>query len=255
MKKNQTTPKRDELIRLNKFLADAGVASRRKADELIETGKVKVNGKRVTELGMKVEPGAFVTVNGNPVGNPEKSVYILLNKPKDYITSTSDEEGRKTVMDIVRKEERIYPVGRLDRNTTGVLLLMNDGELANRLMHPKYQVEKTYAVKLDKPLHPENAERLVTQGIELEDGIAKPYKILIDPENPTKLLITIFEGRNREVRRIFEHFGLVVKQLDRRTFAGIPHSGMLRGKYRHLKIAEVRALRKLVGLKENKLVR
>lgn len=241
--------KSSQLVRLNKMIADAGISSRRKADELISSGNVKVNGKVVTALGTKVETDAMVTINGDPIGNPERFIYILFNKNKNLITTTKDDLGRETVLDVVNKQQRIYPVGRLDRNTTGVLLLTNDGELANRLMHPRYQVEKTYSAKLDKPFPKEYLEQMVLKGIKLEDGLAKPYSGMIDPEDKSKVYITLFEGRNREVRRIFEHFGFEVKQLDRKSFAGLTHKNLLRNKYRHLKPNEVRALKKLVGIK------
>ena len=155
----KTEEKGDELIRLNKYLAMCGVASRRKADELIQQGRVEVNGKVITQLGVKINPQKdIVTVDGKPVKPEEKLVYIVLNKPKDCITTVKDEKGRRTVLDLVKVKQRIFPVGRLDRNTTGVLLLTNDGELAYRLMHPKYKVEKAYKVEIDKPIKPEDID-------------------------------------------------------------------------------------------------
>ncbi len=235
-------------VRLNKYLADSGTCSRRKADELIAQGLVKVNGKVVKELGTKVLKSDFVTVNGDPVKEIIRFVYILLNKPKDAITTTSDDLGRKTVMDIVKSSSRVYPVGRLDRNTTGVLLFTNDGELANRLTHPSYEVEKVYRAVLDKPLLPEHGEEIV-KGVKLEDGTTGPVELLFDPKDRTVIHLSIREGKNREVRRIFEHFGYLVKQLHRKHFATLNVRGMDKGEYRHLKTNEIRALKKIVDLK------
>ncbi|MGE5480403.1 MAG: pseudouridine synthase [Chloroflexota bacterium] len=238
----------NEPVRLNKFLAEAGVSSRRKADELITSGVVKVNGKVVTELGTKVTRSDSITVSGDPIRENVQQIYILLNKPKDYITTTSDEKDRKTVLDIVRKQTRIFPVGRLDRNTTGALLLTNDGELAHRLTHPSFHVERVYIARLDKPLMLEDAKR-ISEGVELEDGKTSPCEVLVHPAEPDKVTLSLHEGRNREVKRIFETLGYDVKQLDRKFFAGLSASGMKRGEYRHLTAKEVRELRKLVNLK------
>jgi 23S rRNA pseudouridine2605 synthase len=235
-------------IRLNKYMADAGVASRRKADEIIESGAVKVNGKTVTKLGTMVRLSDLVTVNGDPISQPEKDVYILLNKPKDYISTTDDELNRRTVMDIVRKKERLFPVGRLDRNTTGVLLITNDGELSHRLMHPSYQVIRSYSVRLDKPLEIDHAH-MIAKGVELEGVKTAPAEILIDPKDKTHIYISLTEGKNREVRRLFEEFGYRVKQLDRKAYGTLTAKGLPRGQYRHLDRKEVLALRRLVGLK------
>ncbi|MBM2815900.1 MAG: pseudouridine synthase [Ignavibacteria bacterium] len=234
-------------IRLNKYLASTGISSRRKADDLIKSGVVKVNQKTVSELGVKISLSDFVTVNGDPVGLPQTYIYILLNKPKDVITTTSDEKNRKTVLDIVRKKVRIYPVGRLDRNTTGVLLLTNDGELSNRLTHPKYKIERIYNVLLEKELTNVVATQIAA-GVELEDGRTSPCELFIHPENRAKIMLKLHEGRHHEVKRIFEHFEYEVKQLERKSFAGVTCSGLPRGVYRHLLKAEVRALKKLVGI-------
>jgi 23S rRNA pseudouridine2605 synthase len=242
--KNETSNKP---IRLNKLISDAGIASRRKADELIKGGSVKVNDKPVTELGTKVLVTDKITVNGNQLKATKHLTYILLNKPKDCITSVKDEFGRQTVMDIVRIRTRIYPIGRLDRNTTGVLLMTNDGELANRLMHPRYQVERVYNAGLDKALKPEDAKKIAS-GIELEDGQTEPCELIIHPEEKTKITIILKEGKNREVKRIFEHFGYKVKKLDRKMYAGLSTSGLGRGGYRHLYNKEVQHLRRLVKL-------
>lgn len=236
-----------QLIRLNKFLADAGVASRRKADELIASGAVKVNGKVVTELGTKVHPGDLVTVHGKPVSPYKHLTYLVLNKPKDYITTTSDERGRKTVMDLIPLKMRLYPVGRLDRNTTGVLLITNDGELAARLTHPRYGVEREYIVGLDKPLSLEHA-RAIAAGVKLKDGKTGPAEIEILSKDRTEVRIVLREGKYHEVHRIFEHFGYHVRKLHRCRYGVITVRGLKRGEYRHLTRQEVIALRKLVGL-------
>lgn len=241
------TDEQGQIVRLNKFLADAGVASRRKADELIAKGLVKVNGRIVRELGIKVHPGDLITVEGKPVSPYKHLTYIVLNKPKDYITTTSDERGRKTVLDLIPLKTRIYPVGRLDRNTTGVLLLTNDGELAARLTHPRYGVEREYIVGLDKPLAPRDAAA-IARGVELDGEKTGPAELTISPEDPHQVSIIIREGKNREVRRLFEHFGYEVRKLHRCRYGIITVRGLARGEYRHLRRQEVLALRQLVGL-------
>jgi len=237
----------DQHIRLNKFLANAGIASRRKADELIARGVVKVNGRVVTELGTKIHPSDLVTVDGKPVSPYKHLTYIVLNKPKDYITTMRDEYGRKTVLDLVPLKTRIYPVGRLDRNTTGVLLMTNDGELATRLMHPRYGVEREYIVGLDKPLASHHAEH-IAKGVELDGEITGPAEVIISPHDERQVCIIVREGKNREVRRLFEHFGYEVVKLHRRRYGVITVQGLARGEYRHLTRQEVHALRRLVGL-------
>ena len=239
--------KRNKEVRLNKFIADAGICSRRKADDLIAAGVVRVNKKKVTELGTKVNPSDFVTVKGDPIGYREKLTYILLNKPKDTISTTDDEKDRRTVMDVVRSRNRVFPVGRLDRNTTGALLITNDGELANRLMHPSYKVEKTYLARLEKPLLFEHAEQ-IAQGVELEDGKTAPCKVIIEPGDNTRVWVTLIEGKNREIHRMFEKFDYRLKSLDRKAYATLTTEGMKRGDYRHLKKKEVANLKKMVGL-------
>lgn len=233
--------------RLNKAIADAGVSSRRRADELIRSGAVKVNGRIVTELGTKIEIDDMVTVNGEPITRYKHLTYIVLNKPKDVISTSSDEKGRATVFDVVRLKTRLFTVGRLDRNTTGVLLLTNDGELANRLMHPSYGILRVYKAVLDKPLRPDQA-RSIAAGVELEDGPTQPCEVTIDPSDKTNVMIGIREGRNREVRRIFEHLGFDVKRLDRREYANMSTRGLKRGEYRHLTREEVYELKRLVQL-------
>ncbi|HRP01317.1 MAG TPA: pseudouridine synthase [Candidatus Kapabacteria bacterium] len=236
-------------VRLNKFLADSGVASRRASDELIESGAVKINGKVVVELGTKVTKSDFITVNGDPIKEKKNLIYILLNKPKNVITTTSDEKGRKTVLDIVRKHVRIFPVGRLDRNTTGALILTNDGDLAHRLTHPSYQIERIYNVKLDKNLQFDHAKQIAEGGIDLGDNeITGVAELMINPEDRTKVVLKLKEGKNREVRRIFEHFEYEVKQLTRKYFAHLTITGMKIGEYRHLTRKEVLELKRLVKL-------
>lgn len=239
-------------MRLNKFLADAGICSRRQADELIEQGHVKVNGVVITEHGTRVHLADLVTVKGEPVNAEKHLTYIILNKPKDYITTTSDEKGRKTVMELIPIHSRVYPIGRLDRHTTGVLLFTNDGDLAHRLMHPSYQVSRMYAAYLNKRLTIADA-RKIAGGVNItvddgEDYVSGECNVLIDPDDPRSAIIELAEGKNREVRRIFETLGYEVEKLDRREYAGITTRSLARGEYRHLSIPEVRALEKLVGL-------
>jgi pseudouridine synthase len=187
-------------------------------------------------------------VDGKLISDPERHVYILLNKPKDTITTTSDEKGRRTVLDLIDARERIYPVGRLDRNTTGVLLLTNDGDLANRLMHPRHGVARLYDVVLDKPLELRDA-RAITAGVELENGDkTQPCEIDMEDRDRQHLRITLYEGKNREVRRLFEHFGYEVTRLDRKLYAGLSARGLARGEWRRLERKEISSLRRLVDL-------
>lgn len=226
-------------IRLNKYIADAGVCSRREADKLIEAGEIKVNGETITELGYKVSRKDVVTYQGRKL-KAEKLVYVLLNKPKDFITTVEDPDDRKTVMNLVENacDERIYPVGRLDRNTTGLLLLTNDGELAKKLTHPSHNVKKIYQVDLDKPITEEDVLKLQT-GIILEDGEAKVDEVAVLSEDRTILGVEIHIGRNRIVRRIFEHLGYEVIRLDRVMFAGLTKKDLPRGKWRYLSEKEL----------------
>ena len=239
-----------EAIRLNRYLALAGVGSRRKNDELILSGVVKVNGKVVRKLGVKIDPYTDrVTVNGQQVDVQRKVYYILFNKPKDCITTLSDEKGRTTVMDYVKIYDRIYPIGRLDRNTTGVLLLTNDGEFANAMMHPKNEIERMYRVRLESGLPDDDLKKL-KRGIRLPDGIAKPKQVGVIPGTKrSEIFISLLEGRNREVRRMFEVLGHNVKGLDRISFAGLTIEGVPRGKWRHLSRPEIKYLREQAGLK------
>ena len=234
----------DEPIRLNKYLANAGVCSRREADEFITSGAVSVNGTVVTELGTKVKRSDEVRFHDEPV-TIEKKVYILLNKPKDYVTTSDDPQQRKTVMDLVKDAcpERIYPVGRLDRNTTGVLLLTNDGELASKLTHPKFLKKKVYHVFLDKNVNTEDLQK-IADGIELEDGEVHADAIeYADERDHSQVGIEIHSGRNRIVRRIFEHLGYRVVKLDRVQFAGLTKKNLRRGDWRFLTEKEVETLR------------
>ncbi|MCX7984744.1 MAG: rRNA pseudouridine synthase [Bacteroidetes bacterium] len=238
-----------ETLRLNRFLAMAGIASRRKSDELINSGVVRVNGRIVTELGTKVNPATDrITVNGKPATLTEKKIYILMNKPKDAITTVSDEKGRTTVMDYLKTKYRVFPVGRLDRNTTGVLLFTNDGDFAHALLHPKNEIEKVYRVTLDKQVTDTDLRKL-RKGIELSDGPAKARTAeIIEGSKRKKVLISLTEGRNREVRRMFEALGYDVKQLDRVSFAGLTPLGVPRGKWRFLTHQEVQQVKELIGL-------
>ncbi|MDB5262320.1 MAG: hypothetical protein JWQ14_1601 [Adhaeribacter sp.] len=229
----------DGLIRLNRYIANAGVCSRREADSLIAAGEIKVNGEPITEMGYLVKPEDTVTY-GKKRLNREKMVYVLLNKPKDFITTTEDPEGRKTVMDLVNtaSKERIFPVGRLDRNTTGLLLFTNDGELAQKLTHPSNTISKIYQVELDKPITRAHFE-MITNGIELEDGKAEVDDLAIIGDTNTFLGIQIHIGKNRIVRRIFEHLGYEVVSLDRVQYAGLTKKDVTRGKWRFLTEKEV----------------
>lgn len=231
--------------RLNKYIAQSGVCSRREADELIKSGKIKVNSKVITEMGFQVNPNDKVYY-GKKLLSKERLIYLLLNKPKDFITTTDDPQERKTVMQLVSKacDERIYPVGRLDRNTTGVLLLTNDGELSKKLTHPSHEVSKIYQVELDKPIEMEHFEK-IQSGVELEDGFVKVDDIaIIDPEGYS-LGVEIHSGKNRIVRRIFESFGYDVPKLDRVMFAGLTKKDLPRGKWRYLKDKEIVKLKYL----------
>ena len=229
---------------MNKYLANAGVCSRREADEFIQAGVVTVNGKVVTELGTKVLRSDVIVFHDQPV-TIEKKVYVLLNKPKDYVTTVDDPQQRKTVMDLVKNAcpERIYPVGRLDRNTMGVLLLTNDGELACKLTHPKFLKKKVYHVFLDKNVTAYDMQK-IAEGIQLEDGVIKADAIdYADPNDKTQVGIEIHSGKNRIVRRIFEGLGYHVVKLDRVQFAGLTKKGLRRGDWRYLTEKEVEMLR------------
>ena len=233
-----------EPIRLNKFLANAGVCSRREADDFIQAGVVTVNGEVVTELGTKVLRTDVVRFHDDPV-TLEKKVYVLLNKPKDYVTTSDDPQQRKTVMDLVKNAcpERIYPVGRLDRNTTGVLLLTNDGDLASKLTHPKFLKKKIYHVYLDRNVTAHDMQQ-IAEGVTLDDGDIKADDIqYADPVDRKQVGIEIHSGKNRIVRRIFESLGYKVIKLDRVQFAGLTKKNLRRGDWRYLTEDEVDRLR------------
>ena len=236
---------KDEKIRLNKYIAHCGFTSRRKADDYIAAGKVKVNDEVVTQMGVKVQRTDKVEVEGQTL-SLEKFVYILLNKPKDTITTTDDPRDRDTVMDKIENAtgKRVYPVGRLDRHTMGLLILTNDGDLANRLMHPSYEVRKTYEVETERRLGGDELEQLA-EGIELEDGVAQGYNII---RNPNGFVLSIFEGRNRLVRRMVEYFGTEVTKLKRVEYAGLTLQDVKMGRWRYLRKKEINGLRKLVKL-------
>ncbi|MEK7224534.1 MAG: pseudouridine synthase, partial [Bacteroidota bacterium] len=242
---SHSRPVNSNLMPLNKFIAHAGVSARRDAAEMVKNGLVKVNGETVTEPGHKVSSKDEVRVNGKKVFLAKNLVYILLNKPKDYITTTDDPHGRKTVLDLMGRAtpERIYPVGRLDRNTSGVLLLTNDGELAQKLTHPSNEVKKVYHVTLDKPLDKKDFDQII-KGITLEDGPASVDALAYaDVKDKTQIGVEIHSGRNRIVRRIFEHLRYDVKNLDRVIFAGLTKKNVERGKWRFLTEKEIRDLK------------
>jgi len=238
-------PQTSELMPLNKFISHAGISGRREAAEIVKKGIVKVNGKIITEPGYKISPNDEVVVNGKKIFPSKNLVYILLNKPKDFITTTEDPQGRKTVLDLIRRAttERVYPVGRLDRNTSGVLLFTNDGELSQKLTHPSNEIKKIYSVTLDKPLDKKDFDQ-IAKGVVLEDGPASVDKLAYaDIKDKTQLGVEIHSGRNRIVRRIFEHLGYDVKNLDRVMFAGLTKKNVERGKWRFLNEKEVRELK------------
>ncbi|QHL88188.1 pseudouridine synthase [Nibribacter ruber] len=238
-KKRKQQDTEDDGIRLNRYIANAGICSRREADELIAAGEIKVNGEVVIEMGYKVAPTDTVQY-GRKTLNREKTVYVLLNKPKDFITTTEDPEGRKTVMDLVKNasKERLFPVGRLDRNTTGLLLFTNDGELAQKLTHPSHKVTKIYQVELDKPITKDDLAK-IADGLELEDGKADVDDVALLGDSNKFLGIEIHIGRNRIVRRIFEHLGYEVVSLDRVQYAGLTKKDLPRGDWRFLSEKEV----------------
>ena len=235
----------DDAIRLNRYVANAGICSRREADVLIATGVVTVNGKIITEMGYKVNPTDVVTYGGVPIKNETKK-YLILNKPKDYITTMDDPEERRTVMELVRKacKERLYPVGRLDRNTTGILLFTNDGDMTAKLTHPKFEVRKVYHVTLDKKMTTEDY-RILNDGVDLSDGFIKPDAVEFVGAGKFELGVEIHSGKNRIVRRMFEHLGYEVIKLDRVAFAGLTKKDLPRGKYRFLTEKEISFLKML----------
>ena len=229
------------MIRINKYIADAGVCSRREADQLISAGKISVNGKVLTALGTKVSENDIVTYNGK-VLKAERLKYILLNKPKNYITTVKDTHDRKTVIDLIEGacKERLYPVGRLDRDTTGLLLLTNDGDLTKRLTHPSFGVKKKYVIQLENSIHPDCLKEML-KGIKLEEDEVKYDEVKYGRQETdrTQLIVTLHSGKNRVIRRTMEYFDKKLLHLDRIEFAGIQKNELIRGKWRFLTPKEV----------------
>lgn len=227
-------------MRLNKYIAHCGICSRRQAAEYVKNGNVTVNGKKELNPGYLVQPADQVAFKGSPVKLEERKVYLLLNKPKNTITTSSDEKGRKTVLDLIGNsvKERIFPVGRLDRMTTGLLLLTNDGDLAKKLSHPGHKVSKFYHVTLNKKLTKKHLEQ-IQQGIQLDDGPAPVVSVGYMQGKRDEIGIELHIGRNRIVRRIFKHLGYTVVKLDRTWYAGLSKKDIPRGKYRHLTQQEI----------------
>ncbi|MBM3452196.1 MAG: rRNA pseudouridine synthase [Bacteroidetes bacterium] len=245
MKKGDPLPSfNEDAIRLNKYLSNAGVCSRREADVLIQTGVITVNGEIINELGYKIKPNDVVQYDGETI-NAEKKRYVLLNKPKGFITTMDDPRGRKTVMSLVKKacRERIYPVGRLDRETTGLLLFTNDGDMAKKLTHPRYQARKIYHVETDKQIKKEDLEKLLS-GVVLEDGKTQCDKAnYVEGGTDHEVGVELHSGKNRIVRRLFEALGYKVVRLDRVQFASLTKKDLPRGMYRHLTEHEIAFLK------------
>ena len=237
--------------RLQKIIAQAGLASRRAAESMILAGRVTVDGQTITELGGKFDSSSqLICVDGKPLTLAEENVYFLLNKPKGYLSTAKDERGRRTVLDLLPEvKERVYPLGRLDNNTEGLLLISNDGRLMNGLLHPRYKVDKTYVARVS-PVPTENALDKLRKGIRLEDGLTAPavVKLLTLAADAAKVEITIHEGRNRQVRRMFAAIGADVKALKRVQFAGLTLAGVKRGAYRPLTADEINELYKIAGI-------
>lgn len=244
--------KDNEPVRLNKYIASAGICSRREADTLIQAGDVVVNGKVVTEMGIKIKPSDRVKVKSREI-NPEEYVYILLNKPKNAISTTDDERDRRTVMDVIEKAtgKRVYPVGRLDRNTTGLMLLTNDGELSHRLMHPSYSIRKVYQVETNIVLSDEQLTEL-RSGVSLEDGPARAYRLDRHPVLANVVRLSIIEGRNHQVKRMIEAVGAEVTALKRITYANLSLDDLRMGKWRMLTRKEIKELRQITKLLDKK---
>ena len=242
----------DGKIRLNKYIANAGICSRREADDLISSGVVQVNGKTITEMGYRVSPTDIIKYGGQTL-KKERMVYLLLNKPKDYVTTSDDPQKRKTVLELIHGacKERVYPVGRLDRATTGLLMFTNDGELTKKLTHPKYGVRKIYHVELDKPLKHIDLDK-IKEGLELEDGPIKVDEVSYanNGADKARVGVEIHSGKNRIVRRIFEHLGYNVRKLDRVMFGSLTKKDMPRGRWRFLTDAEVGMLKMISSEKE-----
>lgn len=243
--KPQTSNQKLAAMPLNKYIAHSGICARRDAAILVKEGKVHVNGSVVTEPGFKIATDDVVKVNGKKITPTKNMVYILLNKPKDYLTTTDDPQGRKTVLQLIKTAtaERVYPIGRLDRNTSGVLLLTNDGDMAQTLSHPSHEVKKIYEVRLDKPVTKKDFETILN-GVTLEDGFVAPDSLgYVDPKDKSIIGIEIHSGKNRIVRRIFEHLQYDVRGLDRVMFAGLTKKNVNRGRWRFLDEKEIRILK------------
>ncbi len=241
----RTTDNKPLQIRLNRFIANSGVCSRREADEIIKKGQIFVNGKKVINLGIKVSYSDDVRYKGKKL-TAEKKVYILLNKPKGYVTTVEDPHAEQTVLDIIGDKcpERVYPVGRLDKETTGVLLLTNDGDLAGKLSHPRYERKKVYHVFLDKPVINNDLVRLTT-GVELDgENVAADAASYADPEDRSQVGVELHSGKNRVIRRLFESLGYRVKKLDRVYYAGLTKKNLSRGKWRYLSEKEISMLKR-----------
>lgn len=239
-------------VRLNRYIAQAGVCSRRKADELIIEGRVRLNGDVVKELGTRVQKNDVVDVGGRRI-TPQRHEYLLVNKPADVITTNSDEKGRKIVLDLIDnnkvKQKGLFPVGRLDRNTVGLILVTNDGELAHRLMHPSYEVEKLYKVRTREPIRREDIDKMM-KGIEIEGETYIADKVeYIKPQKLNELGVRLHEGKNRHIRRMLEALEYTVTYLERVRYAGLTTEGVRRGHWRRLKTVEIKRLRRLVKLK------
>jgi 23S rRNA pseudouridine2605 synthase len=240
-----------EGTRINKYIAHTGLCSRRDADDLVEQGRVSIDGTTVTEHGTRVHEGQTVRVDGEVV-RPAEQAYLLLNKPKDTISTTDDEKDRRTVLDLVGaggdNPKGLFPVGRLDRNTTGVLLITNDGDLAHRLMHPSYEIAKIYFVRTQAPVKPHQIDAL-RRGVTLSDGSASADRVTyITPENKNEIALELHEGRNRQIRRMLKQLGHQIVQLDRAQYAGLTTENLPRGQWRRLSGGEVQALRERVNL-------
>ena len=237
-------------MRINKYIAHCGVTSRRKADDLVEAGRVRINGQVVDEHGTQVQRGDTVQVSGKTI-SLDSFAYFLINKDKDTISTTDDPKGRDTVLDLLsipqQEKEGLFPVGRLDRNTTGVLLLTNDGDLAHRLMHPRYEIEKIYLVRTRENVKPHEIDAL-RRGVELDDGPAAADRVAYAGDKKNEIGLSLHEGRNRQVRRMMEHLGHDVVHLERIRYAGLTTEDVRRGKWRRLFDHEVDALRNLVNL-------
>jgi len=237
-----------EDMRLNKYLAHSGIASRRAADTLIMQGHVTVNGKVVQEMGYRVQPHDVVTFKGKPIKKVDKMVYLLLNKPRNVLSTSADERGRKTVLDIIAEKipERVYPIGRLDRNTSGLIVLTNDGDLTKKLSHPSHKVPKVYQVTLDKNLSLKDLEQ-IREGVKLEDGLIKADSLhFMEGLSKREVQIELHSGKNHIVRRIFQHLNYEVVKLDRVYYAGLTKKNLPRGRYRPLTKEEIRMLKHFV---------